>query len=743
MLALEKTPPQSVAAHGGFDEAIYDAINITKTASWQVEIGLIKFAGDIGIEQETVALDELLSKPTIREKKDGAALIPATFREGGKRCKADVLTNTALVYDFDSGTISMEEALRCVEGLQAIAHTSFSHTLEHPKFRLVIYLSHPIPKERFAAVWRAMAARFPAGAVDVSCKDEARLYYLPAAPKERAHLFEYIKQEGAPFNWEEVASSGHAEKLLQGFSIAPNITKTAEIGEGGRNATLHKIACGLRGRGAELDEIIGELLTINQTQCKPPLDAEEVATIARSAMKHEPNPVRINDGGLDNATQIAAAEAAHKLAAGRVVWVRERKMYFACGDDGIWRPDPDAAKRLIKAVIDHEGRQAAELMRLDFQAGKMRANQVAKMMNDQFISGAANLFRLIDGAVISANVFDADKYLVAMRGGKCVDLQTMQVREIQPSDYFTMNANVEYDARAQCPLWRSGLKVWTCDDSEYERYLQKLYGLLLSGEVTQSYYTIYGQGANGKSIYIATAHALLGSYAASIAPESLMLRNGDTSTNDIAGLKGKRLVSGVELPEEKILNETLVKQVTGGDEVACRFLYGEWFSFTPVCKLFMVGNFKPVLRGGEAIFRRVVLIPFNATIPEADRDPLLLEKLREEMSGVLNWALEGWRLYKCEGLQMPEVVAAASKSYCDDSDLLGGFVDECCDTGGDVTGKRLYQAFRGWCEAEGLKHVMTQRGFARRLEVRCDVVKRKTMVGVVWAGVSLKKTCCY
>lgn len=742
MFALAKTNPQSIAAQGGFDEAIYDAINITKTTSWQVEIGLIKFAGDIRIEQETVALDTLLSKPTIREKKDGAAWIPATFREGGKRCKADVVTVNALVYDFDSGTISMEEALHCAEGLQAIAHTSYSHTPEHPKFRLVIYLSHPIPKGQFAAVWQAMAARFPAGAVDISCKDSARLYYLPAAPKERAHLFEYIKQKGTPFNWEEITSGGHAEKLLQGFGIAPNITKTAEIGEGGRNATLHKIACGLRGRGAEFDEIIGELLTINQTQCKPPLDAEEVATIARSVMNYEPNPVRVNDG-LDNATQIAAAEAAYKLAAGRVVWVRERKMFFACGDDGIWRPDPDAAKRLIKAVIDHEGQQAAELMRADFQAGKTRANQVAKMMNDQFISGAANLFRLIDGATVSANVFDANKYLVAMRGGKCIDLQTMQVRDIQPSDYFTMNVNAEYVAGAQCPLWRSGLKVWTCGDVALERYLQKLFGLLLSGEVTQSYYTIYGQGANGKSIYIAIANTLLGSYAASVAPESLMLRNGDSSTNDIARLQGKRLVSSVELPEEKQLNENIIKQITGGDEVTCRFLYGEWFSFTPVCKLFMVGNYRPILRGGEAIFRRVVLIPFNATIPESERDPLLLDKLRGEMSGVLNWALEGWQLYKREGLQMPEVVASASKSYCDDSDLLGGFIDECCDTGGDVTGKRLYQAFRGWCEAEGLKHVMTQRGFARRLEVRCDVVKRKTMVGVVWAGVSLKKTCCY
>ena len=112
--------------------------------------------------------------------------------------------------------------------------------------------------------------------------------------------------------------------------------------------------------------------------------------------------------------------------------------------------------------------------------------------------------------------------------------------------------------------------------------------------------------------------------------------------NDIARLKGARLVSAVEVERGERLAAGLVKQVTGQDMLQARFLYQEHFEFVPEFKIFLAVNHKPPVDGsGYAMWRRVHLIPFNVRIPEDEQDRELPKKLEEELPGILKWAVDG------------------------------------------------------------------------------------------------------
>jgi putative DNA primase/helicase len=117
---------------------------------------------------------------------------------------------------------------------------------------------------------------------------------------------------------------------------------------------------------------------------------------------------------------------------------------------------------------------------------------------------------------------------------------------------------------------------------------------------------------------------LLGNYAIATPTETFMRKNGDQNTNDIARLRGTRFVTTTEAEQGRRLSEPLIKKITGNDQMTARFLYGEFFNFTPTFKIFMATNHKPVIKGTDyGIWRRIKLIPFTTRIPERSRTKTL------------------------------------------------------------------------------------------------------------------------
>jgi len=283
--------------------------------------------------------------------------------------------------------------------------------------------------------------------------------------------------------------------------------------------------------------------------------------------------------------------------------------------------------------------------------------------------------------------------------------------------------NVAYQPEADCPRFRRFM-VEVQPDEEMRAFLQRWAGYCLTGRVSeQKFIFLYGGGANGKSVFIELLAWLLGDYARKIATEMLMhhQRSPQGPSPDIVALKGVRLAYANETEEGRRLAEARVKDMTGGDTLTGRVPYGKSdITFQPSHKLVVVGNHRPEITDNSfGMWRRVALTPFDVTIPEDRRDPRLLESLKEEGPGILNWALEGLRLWMAGGLAVPKKIEAATAAYRDDQDVIGEWIDDHCDTGTQCTAKKgkIYSAYRYWALANG-HHPMAQKRLTRRLTER-------------------------
>lgn len=227
-------------------------------------------------------------------------------------------------------------------------------------------------------------------------------------------------------------------------------------------------------------------------------------------------------------------------------------------------------------------------------------------------------------------------------------------------------------------------------------------GYSLSGNVSeQCLFILWGTGANGKSTFLNTLQELFGDYSTTTGTETFMKKTSEQS-NDIARLRGMRLVTTSEAEQGKPLSESLIKQITGGDALTARFLYGEYFSFNPTFKIFMATNHKPRIKGADnGIWRRIKLIPFNVTIPQEQRDKDLPNKLLAENSGIFNWLLRGYDMWKKEGLLEPEAIKNANEEYRFDMDSISNFISEALLVDASnkwrLATKELYECYCLWC----------------------------------------------
>jgi putative DNA primase/helicase len=220
------------------------------------------------------------------------------------------------------------------------------------------------------------------------------------------------------------------------------------------------------------------------------------------------------------------------------------------------------------------------------------------------------------------------------------------------------------------------------------------------------------------------------------------MRRGESSgvNNDVARLPGVRFVTAVETDENQMLSEATIKSITGGDTIVARFLFGEFFEFKPAFKLFLACNHKPIISGVDnGIWRRIRLIPFAVTIPENEVDPALPDKLRAELPGILNWALQGCLLWQEEGLGMPDEVRAAVDEYRGEMDVLAGFIADCCFEGKQYLAGAtdLYKTYQVWAEQNG-ERVLSQKAFGSKLADRGFEKTRPGSGRTVWVGLGLR-----
>jgi putative DNA primase/helicase len=319
--------------------------------------------------------------------------------------------------------------------------------------------------------------------------------------------------------------------------------------------------------------------------------------------------------------------------------------------------------------------------------------------------------------------WDADPWLLNTPDG-AIDLRTGQARPHIPEDYFTKITSV--GPRGDCSRFIAFLDRITDGDCELVAYIQRVLGYGLTG-ITREHALFfgYGTGANGKSVLLSTAAGILGEYHKTAPIETFTATNTDRHPTDLAGLRGARLVTATETEEGRRWAESRIKQLTGGDTVAARFMRQDFFEYRPAFKLIIAGNHKPSLRSvDEAIRRRFHLIPFAVTIPPEERDADLAEKLKAEWPGILAWMIKGCLEWQRKGLGPPSAVVKATDAYMTAEDAMVAWLDEKCerDPNAWTSSMHLFASWTAWATTAGeiagsqkrLTQKLEDRGFTKK-----------------------------
>jgi putative DNA primase/helicase len=392
-----------------------------------------------------------------------------------------------------------------------------------------------------------------------------------------------------------------------------------------------------------------------------------------------------------------------------LVWDEQR--WTKDHTEEIERRAKDTARHISRCALELES-DDARLRLLKFGRSSEQASRLRAMVS---------LAESEAGVPVLPDQLDSDPWLFNVANGT-VDLRTGRLHEHRRNDLITKLAPVHYDCEAEAPTWDAFLRRVVPDEG-LQRFLRQAVGYSLTGDTSmQVAFLLWGTGANGKSTFLEVLRTLLGTYSQQAPGDLLLAKRTNGVPNDVARLQGARFVTVSETEEGRQLAEETLKQLTGEDRVAARFLYGEYFEFTPAAKFWLATNHKPEIRsGGEALWRRLHLLPFTVTIPEAKRDRRLARRLRGELPGILRWAVEGcleWQATRT--FAVPEVVSQATEEYREESDLIGAFLDDCCEVGNGLVEPmiRLYDKYKEWAELQGIRLPMTQNALGRRLTER-------------------------
>lgn len=309
---------------------------------------------------------------------------------------------------------------------------------------------------------------------------------------------------------------------------------------------------------------------------------------------------------------------------------------------------------------------------------------------------------------IKEEELDKDKNILNVLNGT-LDLSENQPRfmEHSPGMLLSKVANVEYHPDATCHQWEKFLDEIMQGDIDKIKYLQKICGISLTGDTKEECcWILYGSTSrNGKSTFCLVILSMLGDYAISMQPESLAKKkskDGRQASGDIARLAGARFVNCAEPDKKMIFDEALLKQMLGRDKITARHLQQREFEFVPEFKLVINTNHLPIVTDNSLFTSdRLQVVTFDRHFKPEERDMSLKDKLqsKEELAGILNWCIEGLRLYRTEGLEPPQCVKDATNDYRSDSDKIGNFIAERLrKSEKSSTVKTVYAEFCQWCD---------------------------------------------
>jgi len=405
-----------------------------------------------------------------------------------------------------------------------------------------------------------------------------------------------------------------------------------------------------------------------------------------------------------------------------------------------WREDAQAQIRVLaKKAARYRLHLAAEMSDdAQRQAEKTYARQSE---NKQRLEAMLLLGQSEDPIANDGEHWDEDPTLLGVENG-VLDLALGRLRAGRPEDRITLHTPIRFDPDATCPRFERFLAEIFEGNLSLIDFTGRATGYSLTAHThEQAFFFCSGVGANGKGILFSVLRLLLGDYAQNLPFQSLEQQSRGGIPNDIASIVNRRLVTVAETNRGSKLDEALLKTLTGEDVVTARFMRKEYFNFVPVAKFWLAANHKPDIKDiSYGFWRRILVVPFNRVFAKHERDPHLLGQLKEELPGILAWAVRGCAEWQRRGLDPPDEVSVATEEYRLEVDSVGRFIAEACLVAPEKSSLAgpLYDAYRHWAQGEGLDGdaVLDKNSFGSAMKERFQ--RKESNRGRLYQGIGVR-----
>jgi P4 family phage/plasmid primase-like protien len=422
---------------------------------------------------------------------------------------------------------------------------------------------------------------------------------------------------------------------------------------------------------------------------------------------------------------------------GTVRWDTDQQSWFVW-DGKVWQKEPDGLS-IIKYA------ESFLFRAMEDAAKSGNESFLKRLLTCQSIGNVRSAMGYLQGmTAVKDDIFDSDDNLFNVMNGT-INLLTGECLHFKKENFITRIGNVEFNKNATSSMWDEHLKL-VIPDEETRKSFQIYTGYtLVAGNGENTALFLYGSGKNGKTETVLTISDIFGTYTLNAQANTFYMRKYDESPRpDIARLKGPRFITIPEGAQGKVIDEGLLKQLTGGDVVTARFLYGREFDFIPKGKLVFFTNHLPKIQGRDpGIWRRIFPVPFEQTVPKDKRIKDYHKRMIElEGSGILNWILNGLVEYRKNGLKISDAINAAKGTYKAREDVLAEFMGMFVVTGDHndtIPRADLYASYVLWSGGDLTVKPFGKAKFNTLIEERVGSAIQKRD-GWYWPGVRKMNT---
>jgi len=643
--------------------------------------------------------------------------IPATTisNDSSSCLKKDVFkaipATPAITSSVPAATISNNSSSRLKKDVFKAVPATPAITSPIPATTISNDSSSRLEKDDFKAIpaTRAITSSVPATTISNDSSSRLEKDVFKAFDEEvlKAQLASEDSQNAQRFksassSWAAPVTTGEVETALlndQPFNSASALNELCNHREAQRT-----IASGFNGTGtrAEPEKVLKHIAT----QAKSTVGAAASSVVSPDAKPAFPF------------TDLGNAEQFVHLYGDQVRYCHQNKSWYIWNGRRWERDRKMRSMELVHKTVRSILTDAANT-RLSKEQAKLAAKHAFKSENSTRMKAILEHAR--PKVSLAQDELDAHPMLLNVKNG-IVDLKTGQLLPHNPKLLLSQIANTAFDPTASCSRWLEFVNWCFKGDQNLINFVQKGIGYSIAGEIReQNFFVLYGDSDNGKSTFINVIRLLLGDYGYA-APHTLVVKQRhEGHPTELAALKGRRIVAVSETNKNAPLNIRRMKDLTNRTMTA-RFMGGNFFEFSQSHTIWIDTNHRPVINdpNDAGIWKRVKPVPFLNKIAKKDRDIDLEEKLLAEAPGILSWLVDGCVAYQREGLAEPPIVVNAKRDYKGEHDVIGVFLEDCCEVGNpndSVFTTELFKAYQNWCVANNERSV-SNRVFGREVKAR-------------------------